>query len=142
EEGHGSSAPRRFSLMAALAGRYEIGPAIGQGGMAKVFRATDTTLGRTVAVKVLAPQFARDPDFVARFRREAQAAAKLNHPNVVAVYDSGEQEGNYYIVMEYVEGRTLAEILAQDGRLTPERAIELTESVCDALTSAHAEGIV
>lgn len=125
-----------------LAGRYEIGEAIGQGGMAKVFRATDTTLGRTVAIKVLAPQFARDPDFVARFRREAQAAASLNHPNVVGVYDSGEQEGNYYIVMEYVKGRTLAEVLAQDGRLMPERAIEITEAVCDALTFSHAENIV
>jgi len=125
-----------------LGGRYELGDVIGRGGMAQVYRGTDTVLGRTVAIKILSPQFAQDPDFVARFRREAQAAAKLNHPNVVGVYDSGSDDGTHYIVMEYVQGRTLAEILKQDGRLLPERAIEIAESVCDALSFAHAEGIV
>ena len=125
-----------------LAGRYELGDLIGRGGMAQVYRATDATLGRTVAVKVLSSQFASDPSFVERFRREAQAAAKLNNPNVVNVYDSGTEGSTHYIVMEYVEGRTLAQILQQDGRLLPERASEVTESVCDALAFTHAAGIV
>ncbi len=125
-----------------LAGRYDVGELIGRGGMANVYRGTDATLGRTVAIKVLSDSFAADPDFVARFRREAQAAAKMNHPNVVNVYDSGSDDGTNYIVMEYVQGRTLAEILAQDGRLMPERGIEITEAVCDALAFAHREGIV
>ena len=125
-----------------LAGRYELSDLIGRGGMAQVYRATDTTLGRTVAVKVLSAQFAADPSFVERFRREAQAAARLNNPNVVNVYDSGTEGSTHYIVMEYVEGRTLAEVLAQDGRLLPERATEIAGSVCQALAFAHAAGIV
>lgn len=125
-----------------LAGRYEVGELIGRGGMANVYRGTDATLGRTVAIKVLSDSFAADPDFVARFRREAQAAAKMNHPNVVNVYDSGADDGTNYIVMEFVQGRTLAEIIAHDGRLMPERSIEIAEAVCDALAFAHREGIV
>jgi len=125
-----------------LGGRYEVGELIGRGGMANVYRATDTTLGRTVAIKVLSDQYASDAEFVARFEREAQSAARLNHPNVVSVYDSGADGGTHYIVMEYVQGRTLAEMLAQDGRLLPERAIDITASVCDALAFSHDNGIV
>ncbi|HYH27307.1 MAG TPA: Stk1 family PASTA domain-containing Ser/Thr kinase [Actinomycetota bacterium] len=125
-----------------LAGRYEIGAAVGQGGMAKVFRATDDVLGRTVAVKVLAPEFARDEQFVERFRREAQAAAALNHPNIVSVFDTGSENGVHYIVMEYLEGRTLRDVLRDEGPLHPDRAAEVAESIAKALGSAHQQNLV
>lgn len=125
-----------------LAGRYRIETAIGQGGMARVFRATDEVLGRTVAVKVLAPQYARDGQFVERFRREAQAAAALNHANVVSVFDTGSEGPVHYIVMEHVEGRTLRDVIAQDGRLHPSRAAEITEALSRALAAAHEQGLV
>lgn len=128
--------------MTMLAGRYELGEALGRGGMAKVFKATDTRLDRTVAVKVLAPELAGDHAFVERFQREAQAAARLNHPNIVGVYDSGSAGDVHYMVMEYVQGRTLADVLAQDGRLLPERAMEIAEAVASALSAAAAAGIV
>jgi len=128
--------------MTTLAGRYELAGEIGQGGMAKVFKAIDKRLGRPVAVKVLAPALAHDEAFVARFQREAQAAARLNHPNIVGVFDSGSAGDVHYIVMELVEGRTLTEVVAQDGRILPERATEIAESVCSALTAAHDAGIV
>jgi serine/threonine-protein kinase len=107
-----------------------------------VYRGTDTVLNRTVAIKVLAPQYARDEAFVERFRREAQAAARLNHPNVVSVYDTGSDDPVHYIVMEYVPGRTLAEVLKHEGRLQPERAAEVAAQVAGALSFAHAAGIV
>jgi eukaryotic-like serine/threonine-protein kinase len=125
-----------------LAGRYEIDSVLGEGGMAKVFRGTDKVLGRTVAVKVLAPQFAKDQQFVARFRREAQAAAGLNHPNVVSIYDTGSEDGIHWIVMEYVEGRTLKEIVREEGPLLPERATEIAHAICLALAVAHEKGLV
>ncbi len=125
-----------------LGGRYELGALIGRGGMAQVYRANDTVLNRQVAVKVLSSNFSSDPEFVARFRREAQAAARLSHPNVVSVFDTGSDDGTHYIVMEYVEGRTLADVLAQEGRLPPERGARVAESVCKALGFAHEEGIV
>ncbi len=127
---------------ALLAGRYRVEEELGRGGMARVFRGTDTVLGRPVAIKILAPQFADDANFVTRFRREAQAAARLNNPHVVGVYDTGSDNGVHYIVMEYVEARTLADYLAGGGRIMPERAVELAESVCEALAVAHAAGIV
>src|SRR5947199_1196319 len=99
---------------ASLSGRYRADELLGQGGMAQVYEGTDTVLGRTVAIKVLAPQYARDEAFVARFRREAQAVARLNHPGVVSVYDTGSDDGVHYIVMEYVPGRTLAQVLEQE----------------------------
>ena len=102
-------------------GRYELHRRLGKGGMAEVFLARDLQLDRPVAVKVLFPEFANDPNFVARFRREAQAAANLNHPNIVGVYDWGQEHGTYFIVMEYVEGRSLADILRADGPLPPDR---------------------
>jgi serine/threonine-protein kinase len=125
-----------------LAGRYEIDSVLGEGGMAKVFRGTDKVLGRTVAVKVLSPQFAKDQQFVARFRREAQAAAALNHPNVVSVYDTGSEDGIHWIVMEFVDGRTLKEIIREEGPLLPERAVEIAQSICLALATAHEKGLV
>jgi eukaryotic-like serine/threonine-protein kinase len=131
-----------LSQREVLAGRYRIEQELGRGGMAKVFKGTDTVLGREVAIKILAPQFAEDPSFVDRFRREAQAAARLNHPNLVSVYDTGSDDGMHFIVMEYVEAKTLADYLAGGSRIMPERAIELAEAVCDALTVAHAQGVI
>src|SRR5215203_6605831 len=114
--------------------------------MAEVHIGRDTRLGRTVAVKMLRPDLARDPSFQARFRREAHSAASLNHPAIVAVYDTGEDEfaGNPvpYIVMEYVEGSTLRELLASGNRLVPERAMEITDGVLAALAYSHQQGIV
>ncbi len=124
-----------------LGGRYEIGEVLGYGGMAEVFRGRDTRLSRDVAVKVLRTDLARDPSFQMRFRREAQAAASLNHSAIVAVYDTGEQSTIPYIVMEYVEGHTLREVL-QHGRLTVQRSLEITADVCAALESSHRSGII
>ncbi len=126
-----------------LGGRYEVGERIGTGGMADVRRGLDVRLGREVAVKVLRADLARDPSFQARFRREAQAAASLNAPTIVSVYDTGEDAtGVPYIVMEHVSGRTLREVLQAEGRLLPQRALEVTADICAALDVAHAAGIV
>lgn len=122
--------------------RYEIHSRIGRGGMADVFLARDRLLDRPVAVKVLFPEYATDPSFVERFRREAQAAANLNHPNIVGVYDWGRQGGTYFIVMEYVNGRTLAEQLKSDGPLAPMRAVDVAGEVTAALSFAHRNGVV
>jgi serine/threonine protein kinase len=110
--------------------------------MAKVFLGTDTVLGRTVAIKMLAPQFADDDGFVQRFRREAQAAASIGHPHIVSVFDTGSDDGLHYIVMEYVEGKTLADYLAGGGRIMPDRAIDIAMDVCTALEAAHAQGVI
>jgi eukaryotic-like serine/threonine-protein kinase len=123
-------------------GRYELHRQIARGGMADVFLARDQLLDRPVAVKVLFPQFASDPSFVERFRREAQSAANLNHPNIVGVYDWGEEKGTYFIVMEYVDGRSLAEILRAEGMLHPDRAADITTDVAAALSFAHRNGVV
>jgi eukaryotic-like serine/threonine-protein kinase len=125
-----------------LGGRYLVESELGRGGMATVFKGTDTVLGRPVAVKVLSPQYSGDANFVTRFRREAQAAASLNHPNLVSVYDTGTDDGVHFIVMEFVEAKTLADYLAGGGRIMPERSIEIAEAVCDALSVAHAHGII
>src|ERR1700709_1390441 len=117
-----------------LGRRYELGGLLGHGGMAEVYLAADTRLGRDVAIKVLRSDLARDPSFLTRFRREAQSAASLNHPMIVAVYDTGQDNGVTpplpYIVMEYVQGRTLREILHSEGRITPQRALEIIAEVC------------
>ncbi|RAG32638.1 hypothetical protein DN554_30340, partial [Burkholderia multivorans] len=113
-----SPEPPSTGAQQVLSGRYEIHRKIARGGMAEVFLARDRSLDRPVAVKVLFPEFATDPAFVERFRREAQAAANLSHPNIVNVYDWGKYEGTYFIAMEYVQGRTLAEILKTNKRLT------------------------
>ncbi|MDQ1735959.1 MAG: eukaryotic-like serine/threonine-protein kinase [Pseudonocardiales bacterium] len=133
-----------------VGGRYELGEVLGYGGMAEVHRGRDIRLGRDVAVKVLRSDLARDPSFQNRFRREAQAAAGLNHPSIVAVYDTGEDGDpsglddtvSPYIVMEYVEGRTLREVLKSEGTLPVRRAMEITAEICNALDFSHRSGIV
>jgi eukaryotic-like serine/threonine-protein kinase len=129
-----------------LGERYEVGEVIGHGGMAEVHRGRDIRLGRDVAIKLLRSDLSRDPAFEGRFRREAQSAASLNSPSIVAVYDTGEGVVNGtttpYIVMEYVDGKTLRDVLAAEGRLLPQRALEITAAVCTALEQAHAAGIV
>jgi eukaryotic-like serine/threonine-protein kinase len=125
-----------------LDGRYQLGSLLGVGGMARVYLATDRVLERQVAVKVLSPPYAQDPVFVERFRREARSAARLSHPNIVAVFDSGSDAGDHYLVMEYVAGQSLAELLARQGRLAPRLAAELAVEVCAALAAAHAQGLV
>ncbi len=129
-----------------LGDRYELGEVIGRGGMAEVRRGRDRRLGRVVAVKMLRVDHSADATFQARFRREAQSAASLNHRNIVAVYDTGEDVFNGhripYIVMEYVEGRTLRELLREQARFTPERSIEIVSTVLEALEYSHRAGIV
>jgi serine/threonine-protein kinase len=110
--------------------------------MAEVYRARDELLGRDVAVKVLSDRFSRDTSFVERFRREAQAAANLNHPNVVSLYDYGSDHGTYFIVMEFIEGRTLGDLIRDEGPLMPERAAEIAADVSKALERAHTSGLV
>ncbi|HEY7324293.1 MAG TPA: Stk1 family PASTA domain-containing Ser/Thr kinase [Streptosporangiaceae bacterium] len=129
-----------------LGGRYELDGIVGRGGMAEVFRARDIRLDRVVGVKTLRDDLARDQTFQARFRREAQSAASLNHPSIVAVYDTGEDMVGStpvpYIVMEFVDGRTLRDLLRDDRRLLPERALEITDGVLRALDYSHRNGIV
>src|SRR5918999_3311550 len=122
--------------------RYEFGRPLARGGMAEVYLAHDQLLDRRVALKVLFPEFARDPAFVQRFRREAQAAANLNHPNIVAVFDWGEEDGTYFIVMEYVEGRSVREAIQSDGPLYPNLAADLASDIAGALGFAHRNGVV
>jgi eukaryotic-like serine/threonine-protein kinase len=122
--------------------RYEVQSRIGRGGMADVFLARDRLLDRPVAVKVLFPEHASDPSFVERFKREAQSAANLTHPNIVGVYDWGKQGTTYFIVMEYVNGRSLADIIRSDGALLPQRAADITNDVAAALGFAHSSGVV
>jgi serine/threonine-protein kinase len=122
--------------------RYEIGPEIGRGGMAEVFLARDRLLDRDVAVKVLSSSHVADPTFVARFRREARAAASLNHHNIVAVYDWGEEGDTYFIVMEYVAGRTLRDVLRTYERLPAMEASRIASEIADALAFAHRNGVV
>ncbi|MBC6457168.1 Stk1 family PASTA domain-containing Ser/Thr kinase [Actinomadura sp. HBU206391] len=129
-----------------LGGRYELDGVIGRGGMAEVYRARDLRLDRVVAVKTLRSDMARDPTSQARFRREAQSAASLNHPSVIAVYDTGEDKfGDTpvpYIVMEYVEGHTLRDLLQQARRLRPEKAMEIVDGILRALDYSHRGGII
>ena len=121
--------------------RYEISRRIGRGGMADVFLARDLLLDRDVAVKVLFPEHAVDPNFVERFRREAQSVAGLNHPNIVGVYDWGQVDTTYYIAMEFVQGRTLADILAKHERLSVLQACDIALDIAAALSSAHTAGV-
>ena len=129
-----------------LGNRYELDGVVGRGGLAEVFRARDFRLDRLVAVKTLREDLARKAKFQAKFRREAQSAASLNHPSIVAVYDVGEDLSRLppvpYIVMEYVDGRTLRDLLRDDRRLLPERALEITDGVLRALAYSHRNGIV
>jgi beta-lactam-binding protein with PASTA domain/tRNA A-37 threonylcarbamoyl transferase component Bud32 len=123
-------------------GRYEVLERVGAGGMAEVYRARDDLLGREVAVKVLSERFARDRSFVERFRREAQSAAHLNHPNIVSLYDYGADNGTYFIVMEYIDGRPLDDVIRHEGALLPERAAEIASDIAQALQRAHSGGLV
>jgi eukaryotic-like serine/threonine-protein kinase len=125
-----------------LGDRYRLVELLGQGGMATIFRGNDGQLGRDVAVKVLRAEYGRDAAFVARFRQEAQAAAALNHPNVVNVFDYGMQDGDPFIVMELVEGGDLGVVLRERGPLEPVAAARLAQQIFDALDAAHAKGIV
>jgi serine/threonine-protein kinase len=125
-----------------LGNRYEITKAIARGGMARVYLARDRSLDRPVAVKELVPEFAADESFVERFRREAQAAANLTHPNIVGVYDWGTQDNTYFIIMEYVDGPVLSKVLRDEGPLHPRRAAELASEVAAALGFAHSSGVV
>jgi serine/threonine protein kinase len=125
-----------------LARRYRLDRLIGDGGMAAVFEASDLLLGRRVAVKVLHHRLVGDPAFLARFWQEAQAAAGIAHPSVVAVYDFGEHDGTPFIVLELIHGEPLDMLLAREGRLSPERAVAIAAGVCDALQAAHARGLV
>lgn len=125
-----------------LDNRYKIISKIGVGGMADVFKGEDTLLGRPVAVKILHSNFAGDDDFVARFKREAQAAGKLSHPNIVSMYDVGFDQGYHYIVMEYIEGETLKEYITRHERLSIDNAVKFTIAIAEGLEHAHAMGIV
>ncbi|HEY6731132.1 MAG TPA: protein kinase [Solirubrobacterales bacterium] len=125
-----------------LSGRYETGEKLGTGGMSNVYKAIDRILERTVAVKILAEHLSDDERFVARFRREALAVAKLIHPNIVQVYDTGVDDGRHYIVMEYVEGRSGAQILQRQGPVEPEVAAEIGIQSCAGLDYAHRRGII
>ena len=125
-----------------LGGRYRLIELLGQGGMATIYRAHDQQLERDVAVKVLRPEYGRDPDFFARFRQEAQSAAALNHPGVVAVYDYGTDPAGPFIVMELVDGEDLAPILRRSGALPPRQAARLVSQTARAIAAAHASGFV
>ena len=125
-----------------LGGRYQIESSLGEGGMARVFKARDLKLNRIVAVKVLHEHLTGNQDFVRRFRREAQAVAKFSHPSIVSLYDVGEEDNIYYIVMECLQGKTLKELIKQEGRLPAEDAVEIACQVCDALVHAHRQNII
>ncbi|WP_127505237.1 Stk1 family PASTA domain-containing Ser/Thr kinase [Actinoplanes solisilvae] len=130
-----------------LGGRYQVGELLGYGGMAEVHRGRDLRLGRDVAIKMLRTDLARDATFQERFRREAQNSAALNHPAIVAVYDTGEEispagEKQPFIVMEFVNGQTLKEVLAQEQRLQPRKALEIIADICAALEFSHRHGII
>ncbi len=126
----------------SLSGRYETGEKLGTGGMSNVYKATDRILERTVAVKILAEHLSDDERFVARFKREALAVAKLIHPNIVQVYDTGVDQGRHYIVMEYVDGRSGAQVLQRHGPVEPEVAAEIGIQACAGLDYAHRRGII
>jgi serine/threonine protein kinase len=125
-----------------ISGRYRVVRKLGGGGMADVYLAEDTTLGRRVALKVLLTRFVEDPQFVERFRREAKAAAGLNHPNVVAIYDWGQVDSMYYIVMEYVEGETLKDLIRRRGRLAGGESVKIALELLAAVSFAHSHSVV
>ncbi|MEA2481257.1 MAG: eukaryotic-like serine/threonine-protein kinase, partial [Thermoleophilaceae bacterium] len=127
-----------------IAGRYMLERRLGAGGMSTVFLATDAVLERPVAVKLLAEHLAEDDDFVARFRREALAAARLQHPNIVQVFDSGEDpdSGRHYIVMEFVDGPSCAELLRERRQLEVEETVHIVRDACHGLEYAHRAGVV
>src|SRR5699024_8176442 len=121
--------------------RYRIKKTIGGGGMANVYLARDIILNRDVAIKVLRLEFANDPEFIERFDREAQAATSLAHPNIVNIYDVGEENHILYMVMEYIDGFTLKEYIQQHGPLDVQEAVDIMKQLTDAITHAHANGL-
>src|SRR5438034_2347522 len=125
-----------------VAERYELEELVGKGGMSSVYRARDRLLERTVAIKILHEHYSSDDDYVERFRREARAAAKLSHPNIVTVIDRGEADGRQFIVFEYVDGQNLKQLVEQEGRLPVRRALELGIVIGRALAFAHDAGLV
>ncbi|WP_258359463.1 protein kinase domain-containing protein [Moorella sulfitireducens] len=125
-----------------LEGRYEIIEALGGGGMARVYRGQDRLLHRYVTIKILREQFASDGGFLTRFHKEAQAVASLSHPNVVSIYDVGQEDGLHYLIMEYVEGRSLKELIKERGFLPAQEAIDIALQICDALEHAHENGVI
>ncbi|WP_196592259.1 Stk1 family PASTA domain-containing Ser/Thr kinase [Pectinatus frisingensis] len=125
-----------------LAERYELIERIGDGGMAAVYRAHDQLLDRYVAVKILHPQFANDEEFIVRFKKEAQGAAKLSHVNIVNIYDVGEWEGKHFIVMEYVEGETLKNKIQREGQLSIRDVLDISGQICEALEHAHSHNLI
>ncbi|MGH8916179.1 MAG: protein kinase domain-containing protein, partial [Acidimicrobiia bacterium] len=127
---------------APLTDRYVISSHLARGGMADVYEGMDTLLNRRVAIKVLHSQYSADEAFVKRFRREAQAAANLSHPNIVGIYDWGQAQNTYFIVMELVDGRSLRDVLKSEGALLARRATEIAAEVAAALSVAHQAGLV
>lgn len=125
-----------------LEGRYEIVSELGGGGMARVYRGQDRLLNRNVTIKILREQYASDKEFLARFQREAQAVASLSHPNVVSIYDVGQEDDLHYLIMEYVEGRSLKDLISERAPLPPLEAIDISLQICDALEHAHENGVI
>jgi tRNA A-37 threonylcarbamoyl transferase component Bud32 len=135
-------APDRVAIPQVLLDRYEVGRLLGAGGLAEVYEGHDRLLARRVAIKALRAEYIGDQRFLLRFRRETQAAASLSHPNIVGVYDLGSEGGTQFVIMEYVDGRTLKDIIRAEGRLDPQRAAEICEDVCSALAAAHTRGLI
>ena len=125
-----------------LAGRYELFEKIGEGGMSVVYKAKDRLLNRFVAIKVLKPEFIRDRKFIESFRRESQAAASLSHPNIVNIFDVGQEGNIHYIVMELMQGSTLSELIREEGPLPYTRVIEITKQIAAALSVAHKNNLI
>jgi len=125
-----------------LGNRYEILEKLGGGGMAIVYKGRDTFLNRFVTIKVLRPEFTSDEDFIKRFKREALAVASLSHPNIVNIHDVGQEDDINYLVMEYVQGDNLKNVIRKNGVLTPEHAVRIAVQVCEALEHAHENHIV
>lgn len=133
---------KELDLTGKNLGNYKVIGKIGQGGMATVYKAHELSLNRVVALKVLSPQLSEDKAYIKRFQREAQAAARLNHPNIIQVYAIGEEQGIHYFAMEYIKGKSLAHIRKEEGVLTPENAIPVIRQVAEALAEAHKAGLV
>src|SRR3954453_1475306 len=125
-----------------IADRYELEELVGKGGMSTVYRARDRLLERTVAIKLLHEHYSRDEDYVERFRREARAAARLSHPNIVTVIDRGESDGRQFIVFEYISGENLKELVVRSGRLPADQALELPLEIARGLSFAPQHGLV
>ncbi|HZK86750.1 MAG TPA: protein kinase, partial [Syntrophomonas sp.] len=125
-----------------LGGRYELLEIIGEGGMAKVYKAHCRLLDRIVAIKILKDEFSKDKGFVEKFRTEALSAARINHPNIVNIYDVGQEDDIYYIVMEFVDGKTLKEVISNEAPLSVEHATDIAIMICDGVHHAHEKGII